>query len=147
MRRVGSLVVVVGVLGMVVAAPAPPEFGPVGVAGAAEAPGEVRKKFEIFAGEWMEKLRERERFNLTKIKWHPVGSGVEGVYVGYDTVNYRILPLSNVEKMPIGKLVYLELKLRLVGESEDAARGRKPEIVERVEVTELFRYDRGKWVY
>ena len=118
-----------------------------GVAVAAESPDAVQAKFEAFAAEWMEKLRERERFNAKNVKWRPAGEGVEGLYVGYDTANYRLLPLSNVETMPIGKIVYLELKLRLAGGSEDDARAGRPQIVERVEVTELFRYHGGKWVY
>lgn len=154
MRGNGSVVAIIAVLGVVGAGQLPATWSPigdaitpVGVARAAEDPEAVRKKFEVFVSDWMEKLRERERFNVTKIKWRPVGGGVEGVYIGYDTANYRILPISNAETMPIGKIVYLELKLRLSGESEDAARSQQPEIVERVEVTELFRYDSGKWVY
>ena len=118
-----------------------------GFAQASEKRAALRQKFEVFAEGWMAKLRERERFNVTRIEWRRSSSGVEGTYVGYDTANYRVLPLSNVEEVPIGKLVYLELKFRLVGDDEDGARGAKPQLVERVEVTELFRYHRGKWVY
>ncbi len=41
----------------------------------------------------------------------------------------------------------MELKMRLAGSSQVDALAQKPEIVERTEVTELFRYDRGSWVY
>lgn len=121
-------------------------FAP-GSAEAAEDPAVVRKKFEDFVSGWMDRLRERERFNASKVKWKPAGAGVEAVYVGYDTANFRILPISNMETTPIGKIVYLELTLRLAGEDETAARTGQPQIIDRVEVTELFRYSDGKWVY
>lgn len=116
-------------------------------AAAAEAPEEVRRKFDVFVADWMEKLRERERHNVGKIQWSAGGSGVEGVYVGYDTRNYRILPVSNLETTPIGKLVYMELKLRRAGSTQDDALAKEPQVIERVEVTEIFRYHRGEWVY
>jgi len=155
MRRIAILVAFCMAVGLAAAEPAVERAarvlgagGPaLGSAFAAEDADTVRKKFETFASGWMEKLRERERFNASKAKWQPAGSGVQAVYIGYDTANYRILPLSGLDSTPVGKLVYLELKLRLTGESEAAARARQPEIIERVEVTELFRYDRGKWVY
>ncbi|MDG2303787.1 MAG: hypothetical protein P8R42_03870 [Candidatus Binatia bacterium] len=149
MRRIGigSLVAIMIALGVVATEPLVDRVVTVGEALAAEDPETIRKKFETFASGWMEKLRERQRFNQGKAKWSPAGGGVQTIFIGYDTANYRILPLSNVETHPIGKLVYLELKLRLVGETEDAARARQPEIIERVEVTELFRYAGGKWVY
>ncbi len=151
MTRIGSLVGIMIALGLVASEPAwnlLMGMGPVsGAAAAAGDPETIRKRFETFASGWMEKLRERQRFNLSKAKWRPSGAGVEAVYIGYDTANFRILPLSNVETNPIGKLVYLELTMRLVGATEEAARALQPEIVDRVEVTELFRYDGEKWVY
>ncbi len=121
--------------------------GEAGSAIAAEDPETIRRKFEAFAMSWMGKLRERQRFNQSKVKWRPSGSGVEAIFIGYDTENYRVLPLSNVETHPIGKLVYLELKLRWAGGSAEEAQAQAPQIVERVEVTELFRYDGNKWIY
>ena len=117
------------------------------VASAAESPEEVRRKFDVFVAGWMDKLRERERYNVQKIQWHPTGSGVEGIYVGYDTANYRILPVSHLETTPIGKLVYMELKLRRAGATQDEALAGEPQVIERVEVTEIFRYSGGEWVY
>jgi hypothetical protein len=108
---------------------------------------DAAKKFETFCGSWLNKLRERERFNKTKIAWQKQASGVVGEYVGYDTETYRMMPPADVKQIPVGRLVYMELRLRVAGESEAAALKQKPEIIERTEVTELFRYDRGNWVY
>jgi len=108
---------------------------------------EAARKFETFCGSWLDKLRERERFNRTKIAWQKGASGVVGEYVGYDTQKTRMLPPEDVKQSPVGKLVYMELRLRISGESEADALKKGPEIIEQTEVTELFRYDRGAWVY
>jgi hypothetical protein len=108
---------------------------------------EAARKFETFCGSWLGKLRERERFNRTKIAWQKGPSGVVGEYVGYDTQKTRMLPPEDVKQSPVGKLVYMELRLRISGQSEADALTKGPEIVEQTEVTELFRYDRGAWVY
>jgi hypothetical protein len=108
---------------------------------------EAAKKFETFCGGWLDKLRERERFNRTRIEWRKEPSGVVGEYVGYDTKTYRMHPPADVQASPVGKLVYMELRLRITGESEAAALKNGPQIIEQTEVTELFRYDRGAWVY
>jgi hypothetical protein len=114
---------------------------------AAASSADAAKKFETFCGSWLDKLRERERHNKTRITWEKQPSGVVGEYVGYDTETSRMVPPADVQQVPVGRLVYMELRFRVAGESEAVALEQKPEIIERTEVTELFRYDRGTWVY
>lgn len=110
-------------------------------------PEELKTKFKTFCDSWMEKLRERERNNIAHIEWKPGERGVVGEYVGYDTTNITIPEISNPDKDPIGRVIYMELKLRVSGTTDVDALAQKPEIVERTEVTELFRFERGSWVY
>ena len=116
-------------------------------AGAKATPEELTSKFKTFCDVWMGKLRERERNNVAHIEWKPGDRGVVGEYVGYDTTNFTIPEISNPDKSPIGRVIYMELKLRVTGTSDVDALAQKPEIVERTEVTELFRFERGSWVY
>jgi len=120
-----------------------------GAAASASPPSveELTTKFKTFCDSWMEKLRERERNNIAHIEWKPGDRGVVGEYVGYDTTNIEIPAITNPDKQPIGRVVYMELKLRLTGTNDVDALAQKPEIVERTEVTELFRFERGNWVY
>jgi hypothetical protein len=108
----------------------------------------MKVTFADFCAGWFDKLRERERYNITKIKWEtsPEGAAV-GEYVGYDTLNPGPQTVTNVDTTPIGKLVYMELRLRRTGKSKEEALAHDPEIVERTEVTEIFRFDRSGWVY
>ena len=144
-----------------------PAAGPAGEAGAKPAEGKgdaakadankdlaggdkaekMRVTFAEFCATWVEKLRERERHNLSSVKWEPVGENVVAEYVGYDTNNIGPQTVAHVDTTPIGKLIYLELKLRRTGKSKEDALTRDPEIVERTEVTELFRFNNGVWVY
>ena len=110
-------------------------------------PEELKTKFQTFCDGWMGKLRERERNNIAHIEWKRDPSGVVGEYVGYDTTNFTIPDITNPDKQPIARVVYMELKLRVSGTSDVDALAKKPEIVERTEVTELFRFDHGSWVY
>ncbi len=100
--------------------------------------------FVDFCRTWMEKLAARERDNLSQIKWRRAGSGFEGEYVGYSKDHRCEWKPGQV---PIGKLSYQEVRYRKRGESIAAAKASAPEIVEVTEVTEIFRYQDGKWVY
>lgn len=150
MRGLASiLVAITGVL--VLAEPrVPPALAQ--EAQASEAPAskaaELEAKFRTFIESWMAKLRERERHNIAHIQWKPGERGVVGEYVGYDTTNYQVADIRNPDSgTPIGRVVYMELKKRVSGASEVDALAQTPEIVERTEVTEIFRYERGSWVY
>jgi hypothetical protein len=110
-------------------------------------PEELRDTFKTFCDGWMSKLRERERDNIAHIQWKPGERGVVGEYVGYDTTNITIPEITTTGAEPVGRVVYMELKLRLTGTSDVDALAQKPEIIERTEVTELFRFDHGNWVY
>ena len=112
-----------------------------------ETPEELKSKFQTFCDGWMSKLKERERNNIAHIEWKPGERGVVGEYVGYDTTNITIPDITNPDKQPVGRVVYMELKLRLSGTTDVDALAQKPEIVERTEVTELFRFEHGNWVY
>jgi hypothetical protein len=108
---------------------------------------QVKAKFSEFCAGWVDKLRAREKYNVEKIKWEPAGTGVVGEYVGYDTKNVGPETVDHLDTVPIGKLTYMELKLRRTGNSKEEALAQEPEIVERTEVLEIFRFERGAWVY
>jgi len=108
----------------------------------------MKVTFAEFCDGWIDKLRERERYNISKIKWETSPDGaVVGEYVGYDTTTPGPQTVGNVDTTPIGKLVYMEFRLRRSGKSKEEALAHEPEIVERTEVTEIFRFDRSGWVY
>jgi len=108
---------------------------------------EVQSSFKDFCEVWMGKLVERERFNKQQIKWHPAASGVEGDYVGYSVEHTCDLRPPTDSGVAVGKVTYRELIYRKRGPSAEAAAASEPEIVEVTEITEIFRREKGKWIY
>lgn len=127
------------------AAPAKAEAPPAVVP--SEHPPEVGESFKVFCGVWMGKLVERERFNKTQIKWRPAAAGVEGEYIGYSSEHNCELRPPTPSGVPIGRLTYREMIYRKRGSSADAAGASEPEVVEVTEITEIFRREKGKWIY
>jgi hypothetical protein len=104
--------------------------------------------FEKFCGEWMQKLAVRERDNLKQIRWVPNSSGVEGEYTGYSSDHVcMVKPNGDKKAVPIGKIIYHEIRYKKAGATPDTAIQASPHALEAIEVTEIFRYGKGKWQY
>jgi hypothetical protein len=106
---------------------------------------DVAKAFDVFCEEWMGKLAARERHNVTHIKWDARPEGVKGEYVGY--TREHTCTLKAVTKVPVGKIIYREVRYEKRGDSIPEAEQSPAQPVETTEVTEIFRYSAGKWVY
>jgi len=107
---------------------------------------DVATAFEGFCGEWMHKLEEREQANVTHIKWESNADGVQGAYVGY-THEHTCVMKDGTNSVPIGKINYREVRYEKRGGSIAEAEQSPPRPIEITEVTEIFRYSKGKWVY
>ena len=103
-------------------------------------------KFEKFCAEWMQKLAVREHDNIKNIHWVPDGTGVEGEYVGYSS-DHTCKLASDVSPAVVGKIIYREFRYVKKGASPAAAKTSTPRALEATEVTEIFRYAKGKWEY
>jgi hypothetical protein len=106
----------------------------------------VASAFEGFCTEWMHKLEAREAANVTHIKWESDGDGVHGAYVGY-TREHTCTMKNGTGAVPVGKIIYREIRYEKRGSTVDEAEHSPAHPVETTEVTEIFRYDKGKWVY
>jgi len=110
------------------------------------APEAVKEAFEEFCQEWMHKLQAREEHNVANIKWDSNSDGILGEYVGYYTRDYSC-KLADGSKVPVGKIMYEEVRYLKRGPTVTEAQQSPPHPVETTSVTEIFRYDHGKWVY
>ena len=106
----------------------------------------VASAFEGFCIEWMHKLEAREQANVTHIKWETGADGVHGEYIGY-TQEHTCTMKSGTGNVPVGKIIYREIRYEKRGSSVKEAEGSAAHPVETTEVTEIFRYEKGKWVY
>jgi hypothetical protein len=107
--------------------------------------GDVASAFDNFCAEWMQKLEAREEANVSHIKWEPNGAGVQGAYVGY--TQEHTCTLKDGQKVPVGKIMYQEVRYLKRGPTITEAQQSIPHPVETTAVTEIFGYDHGKWVY
>jgi len=101
--------------------------------------------FNHFCEEWMGKLAAREEHNVTHIKWDTKSEGVKGEYVGY--TKEHTCTTKNASAVPIGKIIYREVRYQKQGGSIPEAEKSSARPIETTEVTEIFRYAKGKWVY
>jgi hypothetical protein len=117
--------------------------GSLALAGAAQA----AQSFDSFCAEWMSKLAVREHDNVQKVKYSNEGGRVIGTYTGYDSAPLRCQSKAKPGAPGVGTLVYNELHYRKAGDSVESAKKASPEVVERVEVMEIFRFDGSAWKY
>ncbi len=106
---------------------------------------EVRN-FQTFCDEWMQKLHDRETYNTAHIAWENDGGHVDGEYVGYGTT-CTCIAREEPGKDPIGKISYRETRYRREGTTETEALAVPGTVLEQSDVTEIFRYGKGRWQY
>lgn len=108
----------------------------------------VSSQFSDFCKDWASKLATRERDNRAAIRWQPSPSGVKGEFVGYSPQpRCELKDLPDPKAVPIGRIIYREITYQQNGSSASAAATSQPDIVDQTEVTEIFRYSKGQWVY
>jgi len=109
--------------------------------------GEDVLDFRAFCDSWMQKLRERDTYNVAHITWEKGSDGgVTGEYISYGT-DRTCIARQEPGKDPIGKITYREIQYRRQGATPAAAMNGGPTIVEQTDVTEIFRYAKGRWQY
>ena len=108
--------------------------------------GEDVRDFRTFCDTWMKKLHDRNTYNDAHVAWTKGGAGVYGEYTTYGT-DRTCVAREEPGKVPIGKITYREIKYRREGANEAAAQSATATIVEQFDVTEIFRYAKGRWLY
>ena len=120
---------------------------PAAAASAAVSDEKIADDLKAFCKKWMGFLETRERDNKRGVKWQNNPSGVKGQYVGYSSDYDCTLKERSSNGTPVATIVYKEYVYETSGASQDAALAAKPTIVDATEVTEIFRYNKGEWVY
>ena len=108
---------------------------------------QIADKLKEFCKKWMGFLETRERDNLKAIKWETQASGVSGHYVGYSKDYDCTLKERSSNGTPVATIVYKEYSYQKAGASKEQADQSEPSIIDTTEVTEIFRYNKGQWVY
>lgn len=107
---------------------------------------QLTTSFHEFCESWKNKLAEREARNLTLIEWDKGQNWVQGTYTGFAPDHTCLVDDTN-PSMAIGKMTYREVKWEKRGTTIEDAQERPSHPIETTEVTEIFRYEKGQWVY
>ena len=102
--------------------------------------------FDAFCDVWMQKLRDRETYNVAHIVWERQADRVVGEHVSYGTERTCVARAED-GKDPIGKITYREIRYRREGTTPEEALAAPGTIVEHSDVTEIFRFAKGRWQY
>jgi hypothetical protein len=108
---------------------------------------QISDQLKAFCVKWMGFLETRERDNKKAIKWEKQPSSVSGHYVGYSKEYDCIMKERSSNGTPVATIVYKEYLYEKKGTSQSEAEATEPAIVDATEVTEIFRYTKGQWVY
>lgn len=104
------------------------------------------RAFPTFCKDWGSKLHNREVNNLEHVAWHEQHGWETGTYVAYSAIKTCNTKRST-GGTPIGELTYQEHKYYLAGHTVEQARHAEPKLVSITNTTEIFRWDKTKWVY
>lgn len=110
---------------------------------------EAHASFDAFTLEWMNKLQRTEEFQRTqRIKIIESHNGVLAEYVGYLPHRYITVKKTSSKDTPfVGILTYYQQVMRSIGKTrEEALRGPFQQ-AGTSQVSEIFRYTKGKWHY
>lgn len=113
-----------------------------------EAEDQARASFDVFTHKWMRKLAETEDFQQKRMQITQTQEGFIAEYIGYLPYRYTKIKLTQSEATPfIGILTYYKKTMRSVGKTEKQAINGLFEHAETSQVSEIFRYTKGEWVY
>jgi hypothetical protein len=108
----------------------------------------VLDQLDLFCKKWMHFLEVREHDNRKAIQWTAGPGGVSGKFVGYSPdYDCQLRDKASPDAVPVATITYREFVYQQEGDSKDSAAETAPRVMEVTEVTEIFRYSQGKWVY
>ena len=103
----------------------------------------AERSFDDFAKSWMQKMARAESQNRTKPKLEPLGGAMVASYRGYeDGYVIELKPTGSATAPWVGILRYHELTYTCADKSTGSCAPSK-----KMRVTEIFRFQGGKWVY
>lgn len=124
--------------------------GPCGSALAGEAvPPAVLTSFENFTKGWMAKLEQVSQQNSRELKPEPAANGrLVGRYVCYGPDCVREVRGTDSKTTPyVGIIRYAQKAMEKEGETPQKMKAHPGLPTGEIQVTEIFRYTSGRWVY
>jgi hypothetical protein len=105
---------------------------------------EASAQFPDFCRHWAQNLRERERYNLSKLVFTLKDGFHTATYTGYGEVTTCEAHQSK-DGFSIGKIIYEEFIYYLAGPSPEEAKHGEKKPIGNYHTTEIFRWENEKW--
>ena len=103
----------------------------------------AERSFDDFAKTWMQKMAKAESQNRTKPNLAPQGGSMVASYRGYENdYAIQLKPTGSKTAPWVGILRYHELTYTCADKSTSSCAASK-----KMRVTEIFRFQGGKWIY
>ena len=113
-----------------------------------EAEDRARTSFDTFTRKWMQKLAKTEDFQKKRMQITQTQQGFVAEYTGYLPYRYTTIKLTQSKATPfIGILTYYKKTMRSVGKTKKQALNGLFEQAGTSQVSEIFPYTKGEWVY
>ena len=113
-----------------------------------EAEDQARTSFDSFTRQWMQRLAKTEDFQKKRMQVTQTPEGFVAEYTGYLPYRYTTIKLTQSKTTPfIGILTYYKKTMRSVGQTKQQAIHGLFEHAETSQVSEIFPYTKGEWVY
>jgi hypothetical protein len=112
-----------------------------GPSAAAPPPDRAKASLDQFANQWMAKMGQLEANNRAQASRQPAGAPVK--YRAYGS-NYttELKPTGSKQAPYVGLIRYEEREVSCKDKSQ-----KECEVSERTPVTEIFRFQNGRWIY
>ena len=112
-------------------------------------PSAVLTSFEIFTQGWMSRLEQVSQQNSRELKPEPAANGrLVGRYICYGADCVREVRGTDSKVTPyVGIIRYAQKMMEKEGESLQKMKEHPGLSTSEIQVTEIFRYTGGRWVY
>jgi hypothetical protein len=114
-----------------------------------EVPPAILSSFESFSKSWMARLEQVSRQNSRALKPEPAADGrVIGRYICYGVDCMREVRGTDSKATPyVGIIRYPQTVMEKEGDTPQKMRAHPGVPTSEIQVTEIFRYTNGRWVY
>lgn len=108
----------------------------------------AQRSFHVFAGNWMKRLHEISLQNRQQAQPVKEGRGYSKTFIAYGPISEMAIKKTGSDATPfVGILKYPERNICKKILTREAVTQEQGEVIHEIEVTEIFRYSDGQWVY
>lgn len=108
----------------------------------------IKTMYDVFISDWMSKLDKISKTNMEKVAFNSDPDGYAGKYILYGPdKDFWVKKTDSSLTTHVGYLKYKQKVYEKKGKTMTDAQNCAPCLVQENNVTEIFRFTNGKWIY